>query len=132
MEEQDKLEQFTALKEALTEELAGVEVQIARIEQDYTILLPEYYKRKDALVHALFDEPPVEITMEDHGTESTSNSERLVTIIKANPGASKQDLRKLLPDLTEAALKQAIGYCSKNKIIENRGVSKAKPEWYVV
>lgn len=125
------IDQFVELKETLTKELADLEVKIGYIEQEYELLLPGYKQRRDEIVHVLFDEPPVEVTMEDHLTTSESNSERLLRAIKDNPGATKKDLRELLPDLSEKALNLAIQYNSKNNLIENRGPSRQRPSWHL-
>jgi hypothetical protein len=63
---------------------------------------------------------------------TNSNAEQLLAVVKDNPGSSKQDLRRLLPGLTERQLSIAVSHCSKKHLIENRGSSKARPEWFAI
>jgi hypothetical protein len=146
--------QFTMLKDKLTKEIADLEVKIARIEQDYQLVLPDLVERRDEIKNALFDgvkPEPVELKPSAKkvaakkrtakkavtkrpaaNTEAfVSHADQIQNTIREHPGASKQDLRELLPSLNEAELKKALDYCSKKNLIENRG-TKPRPQWFLV
>ena len=128
----DNIEQFVALREGLTKELADLDVEIGRITQLYEIVLPDYIRRRNELFRVLFGEEPVEIVMDEASFEPMSNVEQVMLVVRDYPGASKKDLREVLPHLSENQLKAALGTASKKNLIENRGRAKSQPEWYVV
>lgn len=143
---QNPIAQFTALKEQLVNDLASIEIEMdnlervfveerANLEKTFDEKLTDLKSRRDDLHNALFGEVKA-VTAEfnvdfDAPMNNMKKSDQVLAIVREYPGASRQDLRDLLPSFSEAELKRAISTCSKTGRIENRG-TKARSEWHAV
>ena len=168
---QNPIEQFTALKKTLVEDLNNVEIEMDNLELVFNEKMAELKSRQTELRGVLFDEVPVTLKFDNAAFAETvakaaktpvakkiapkkraakktakkavakrpaastdafvSHADQLQNAVRENPGASKQDLRGLLPSFSETELERALSYCSKNNLVENRG-SKPRPQWFVV
>lgn len=147
---QSTIEKFTALKEQLLTELTDVDVALDNLQREYDQEFDRLHARKDEIENALYagakkmEHSPLanetrvlvepvsekEADPESNGAGTTTAVETLKATLQEYPGASKQDLRKLLPQFSEALLKNTMTYASKHNIIVNRG-TKPRPEWHV-
>ena len=132
---QNPIEQFNALKDQLVNELADVEIEMDNLEQVFLEKMDGLKSSRDELRAALFNEVKVvkNTTLAPvlEGEGMMSPSEQLQITLKEYPGASKQDLRNLLPALSEDELTSAIGRCRKAGLIKNHG-TKTQPAWFVI
>lgn len=131
----EQMEDLTKRKDELRGALFGeVEIGIAKVTNEAPAPKPVSATRKAAKKTAAKRRATKKTTTASvpKKTDAGSNVERVLTAIHANPGANKQTLRGLLPELSENQLKAALGACSKKHFIENRGGSKTRPQWFAV